>query len=113
VNEAIARGLDVSLGLYFSRRTEMQLFWSWDRNTGSMVGFNRNSHIINADLTQYMNRKRSWWLKLKVYDLLKQNINVYRYSGDSYLEDVRTNILTRYFLLSVNVKLSRFDKGRR
>ena len=57
-----------------------------------------------------MNRKKTWWLKLKVYDLLRQNINVYRYSGDSYLEDVQTNILTRYFLLSVNVKLSRFTK---
>ena len=67
--------------------------------------------MVNADVTQYMNEKKSRWLKLKVYDLLRQNVSIYRYSGESFIEDTQMNVLTRFFLLSLNVKLNKFGDG--
>ncbi len=38
--------------------------------------------------------------KLSVYDLLNQNITVYRQVTENYINDVETNILRRYFMLT-------------
>lgn len=111
-NKSKAFGTDATLRLTPNKRSELLVNWSFDRNTGSAVGFNRVIHLVNVDLTQYLDKKKSVWLKFKVYDLLQQNVNVYRFSGENFIEDVQTDILTRFFLLSLNVRFNKFAKGK-
>ena len=111
-NRTVTNGFESRLRLTPNKQSELSIEWEYNRNRGNAAGFNRQVNMVNADLTQYLNKKKSWWLKLKVYDLLKQNVNVYRWSGETFLEDTQTNIITRFFLLSVNAKLNRFGNTR-
>ncbi|HEX8333873.1 MAG TPA: hypothetical protein VF622_14730, partial [Segetibacter sp.] len=107
-NTSYTYGAEVTLELTPGKSTEVNINWDFSKNTGRSTGFNRQVNMINADVTQFMNKNKSWWLKLKVYDLLKENVSIYRYSGESFIEDYQTNVLTRFFLLSLNFKLSKF-----
>jgi hypothetical protein len=101
-------GSDYNIEIDLGRLTEIRINGNFSKNTGRTAGFNRNIHMINGDVTQYFSQKKLWWLKFKVYDLLKQNLNVFRYSGENYIEDIQSNVLTRFFLLSINFKLAKF-----
>jgi hypothetical protein len=108
-NTSYTYGAETILEFTPGKSTEITVNWDFSKNTGRSAGFNREINMINADVTQFMNKKKSWWLKLKVYDLLKENVSIYRYSGESFIEDNQMNVLTRFFLLSLNVKLSKFS----
>ena len=47
-------------------------------------------------------------VKFKVYDLLDQNINTRRTTGDDFIQDTDQLILERYFKLSFTYKFSKF-----
>ncbi|MES2776329.1 MAG: hypothetical protein V4722_19290 [Bacteroidota bacterium] len=53
-------------------------------------------------------KKINCWLKLKGYDLLQRNVCSCRNGGENYIEDVQTNALTRFFMLSVNHRFNYF-----
>ena len=50
-------------------------------------------------------------ISLMVYDLLGQNANVNRNITETFIEDIQTNVLQRYFMLSISYNLRRFSKG--
>ncbi|WP_332368919.1 hypothetical protein [Spirosoma telluris] len=45
---------------------------------------------------------------MQAFDLLNQNRSVIRNTGDSYVEDVQSRVLTRYFLVSFVYNLRKF-----
>lgn len=47
-------------------------------------------------------------VKFKVYDLLDQNINTRRTTGDDFIQDTNQLILEQYFMLSFTYKFSKF-----
>jgi len=47
-------------------------------------------------------------VKLKAYDLLDQNINTRRATGDDFIQDTNQLILEQYFMLSFTYKFSKF-----
>ncbi len=47
-------------------------------------------------------------LKLSVFDLLKQNKSITRNVNETYIEDVQSQVLQRYFLLTFTYKLKNF-----
>ena len=49
---------------------------------------------------------------LSGYDLLQQRSNVRRSITANYIDDIRYNSLTRYFMLSVSYKFNTFGKGK-
>ncbi|MDT0645861.1 outer membrane beta-barrel protein [Zunongwangia sp. F260] len=81
-------------------------------------GFDNTSLLWNMSLG-YEFLKDKATLKVKVYDLLDQNIDTRRVIGDDYIQDTSSLILTRYAMLSFTYKLSNFggsgppDRGGR
>ena len=51
-------------------------------------------------------------LKLSVFDLLKQNKSIARNVTESYIEDVRNQVLQQYFMLTFSYKLKNFGSGK-
>lgn len=47
-------------------------------------------------------------LKLSVFDVLKQNKSISRTVTETYIEDVQSRVLQRYFMLTFNYKLKNF-----
>jgi hypothetical protein len=75
-------------------------------------GIRKSSVRWNAGVSYLFLKEEKGQLKLSVYDLLKQNINVYRNTGENYISDVQNTTLTRYFMLSFIYNLRTFSGGK-
>ncbi len=74
---------------------------------GYEEGFNEPSTVWNAEISKQL-FKNSSTLSLKVYDILKDSKNTWRNSTDNYIEDVRTNTLKQYIMLSFTIRFGSF-----
>ncbi len=50
-------------------------------------------------------------LKLSAYDMLNQNVNVFRYTSESSISDIQTTTLRRYCMLSLIYNIRNFSSG--
>ena len=50
-------------------------------------------------------------IRASVFDMLKQNNSVSRNVTDTYIEDSRTQVLTRYYMLTVTYTIKKFKNG--
>jgi len=74
-------------------------------------GFEDSSILWNMSLG-YQFLKDNATVKIKVYDLLDQNVDTRRLVGDDYIQDVNNLVLERYAMLSFTYKLSSFGGGK-
>ena len=56
-------------------------------------------------------KKNEWDFRIQLYDLLNQNQSIIRNVNETYFEDVRTTVLTRYAMLQLTYNLRAF-KGK-
>lgn len=80
-------------------------------NSGLNSGFNTNFSLINMSLGKKVFKNQRGEVSLMVYDLLNQNANVRRTISDTFIEDIQTNVLQQYFMLSFTYNIRRFSKG--
>ena len=81
--------------------------FTYTKTTGRAAGFNTSVPFWNATLAKgFMKNKRAEF-KLSGFDLLNQNIGITRNANQNYVEDIRYNVLQRYFLLSFTYSLNK------
>lgn len=80
-------------------------------NSGLSEGFDNNFSLINMSLGKKIFKNQRGEVSIMVYDLLGQNANVRRNITETYIEDIETNVLQQYFMLSFTYNLRRFSKG--
>jgi len=76
-------------------------------NSGRADGFNQSIPMWNASLSRQFLKKKNAELKLTVFDILNQNKAITRTIGENYFEDNRTNVIRRFFLLSLTYNINR------
>jgi hypothetical protein len=76
--------------------------------TGRAAGFNQRITLLNAGVARQFFANRQAELKLSVFDLLNQNRGIQRNVADTYFEDLRSRVLTRYWLVSLTYNLRKF-----
>jgi len=77
-------------------------------NTGRSNGFNQNVPMWNANIGKQLFKKKNGVIKLSVMDILKQNQSITRTTTQNYIQDTRTNVLQRYFMLSFIYNFNKF-----
>jgi hypothetical protein len=81
-------------------------------NRGQTEGFNQTVPLWNAGIAKLFGKKQQAELRFSVHDLLNQNKAISRNTEQNYVEDVRTQVLQRYFLLSFTYQLRNFKGGK-
>ncbi len=79
--------------------------------SGLADGFNQNFWLWNVSAGKKFLAQQRGELKLSVFDLLKQNQSVNRTVEALYIEDVQTQVLQQYFMLTFTYTLRNFGKG--
>jgi len=77
-------------------------------NTGMGNGFDNSIPLWNASFSKQLFKKKQGELKFSVNDILNQNQSITRTATDNYVEDVRSMVLRRYFLVSFQYNLNKF-----
>jgi hypothetical protein len=92
--------------------------WVWessfDYNYNPQIapGIRKSSFRWNAAVNFLFLKGDKGQFKLSVYDVLNQNISVYRTVRENYIQDNQTTILQRYFLLTFTYNIRNFAGGK-
>jgi len=107
---------------YFNHQADVNLNWtiykglfvnSTLQNTlfaGITQGFNQNIFLWNAGLGYRFLKDKSLELRGSVNDILNQNQGISRTVTETYIEDVQTRVLKRYWLVTLTYNLKHFKK---
>jgi hypothetical protein len=79
-------------------------------NTGLSDNFNQNFMLWNAAIGYKFLKNEQAELRLSVFDILNQNNSIKRNVMETYYEDVRTNILQQYFLVTFTYNIKQFKE---
>ena len=77
---------------------------------GLTDGYNQSFWLWNIGVGKKFLKKNRGELKLTVFDLLKQNQSISRNVEETYIEDVQTQVLQQYFMLTFTYNLRNFGK---
>ncbi len=79
---------------------------SYTTNTQRAAGYNLNFLIWNASISKNFGKLENLIVGFKAYDILNQNISANRDVTTNVITDIKTNIISRYLLLTVTYKFN-------
>ncbi|MGK6350855.1 outer membrane beta-barrel protein [Parapedobacter sp. DT-150] len=80
-------------------------------NTGLSEGYDNSIFLVNMAIGKKLLKNERAEVSASVYDLFGQNNNIQREITETYIEDSRSNVLQRYFMLSFTYNIRYFAKG--
>ncbi len=105
--------IDVDGNMFFLRNRS--LIWRFSGfknfNSGYSGGLNVNPLVVNTSLEKNFLKDRSATLRLQAFDLFDQSNNINRYMMDNGFADISTNRLTRYFMLTLTMRVNKMPAG--
>jgi hypothetical protein len=106
------RYVNHSAGVQFNLLSRKGWFLQQDLSgqyySGLSAGFNQQYWLWNIGVGKKFLPKQLGELRLQVFDALGQNQSITRTVTETYLEDVRNTVLTRYFMLTFTYKFRNF-----
>jgi hypothetical protein len=81
--------------------------------TGLSAGLDRTFTLWSASVGKKFFKDKTGEIKFTVFDLLKQNQSLNRTVTNTYLEDVRTEVLSQYFMLTFSYNLRNFGTPKK
>lgn len=75
---------------------------------GLGTGFNQDFILWNAALGYKFAKNRQCEVRISAFDILKQNNSLARNITETYYEDVRSNVLSQYFMLTFTWNIKKF-----
>ncbi len=80
-------------------------------NTGLSEGYDNSVFLVNMAIGKKFLRSERAEVSLNVYDLFGQNNNIRRDITETYVQDSQSNVLQRYFMLSLTYNIRYFARG--
>lgn len=110
-----------SFNYSLSYNTTLTLPYSWSvssdinytANRGLSTGYNLNEVIWNAQVSKQFLKQNRGSVRLQVNDILQQRLSIRRNVSANYIEDVRNNAMTGYFMVSFAYRFNNIGGGNR
>jgi hypothetical protein len=80
--------------------------------TGLSDSFNQNYLLWSMSVGKRFMKDERGELKLTVFDLLDQNNSISRNVTETYVEDIQTQVLQRYFMVSFTYMIRNFKTAK-
>lgn len=80
-------------------------------NSGLSDEFDKSSLLVNMSIGKKFLKNDLAEISINVYDLLEQNNNIWRNVSELYIEDTRSTVLERYFMVTLTYNIRNFSKG--
>ena len=77
--------------------------------SGINANVDNNPLIINGYISKDFFKRRAATLRFQAFDILNQNNFIIREIGDNSITDVKSNALSRYFMLSFTMRLQKWS----
>lgn len=121
----ISNTLQASLNsTYINQATKVKvqaLPWKWlslqtevshQYNGGLSTSYNQHFFLWNAFAAYKFLKNNAAELRLSVFDILHQNNSISRNTAENYYEDVRTNVLQQFFMLTFTYNFKNFAEAK-
>lgn len=107
LNQTVTLDVYYQLPLKFTFSTNVY----YNHYGGSSASFNQSYTLWNAALARQLFKQNQGELRIQAFDLLNQNQSIVRNVTDTYTEEVRSQVLNRYFMVIFVYNLRRFNSG--
>jgi hypothetical protein len=110
-----------SFNFSLTYNTNIDLPFSWSvssdinyrANRGLSSGYNLNETIWNVQLSKLFLKNNKGALRLEINDILQQRLNIRRNITANYIEDVKNNAMTGYFIISFAYRFNNIGVRRK
>ncbi|WEK36697.1 MAG: outer membrane beta-barrel protein [Candidatus Pseudobacter hemicellulosilyticus] len=109
--QTINHQLTVDVFTNWPKRLIVENNIQYSYNSRIAPGFRKGVTMWNAAVNYQLFKKKQGILRFAVYDVLKQSTNVSRTVTQTYIQDMQTEVLQRYCLLSFIYNLRKFGSG--
>lgn len=93
-----------------AKRVAIHSVLFYQTNQGLTTTFNQNYFLWNIAISHRLFKDQQGEIKASIFDILNQNKNIVHTVTDSYIEDARTNIIKRYFMVTFTYKFRNFHQ---
>ncbi|MBK8785655.1 MAG: TonB-dependent receptor [Chitinophagaceae bacterium] len=111
-SESLNQTIGAQVNLLSKKGWFIQNDISGNTYSGLSGGLNQSFWLWNAAIGKKFLKNKAGELKLSVFDLLKQNQSITRTITDTYIQDVQTQVLRQYFMLTFTYSLKNFGVAK-
>ncbi|MBW4889668.1 TonB-dependent receptor family protein [Mucilaginibacter sp. HMF5004] len=99
--------VDTRFNIFLPKKLTIEGDFSYNYNPVVSPGFQKSINLFSLSIDRPLMKKDRGNIKLSCYDILNQNIGSNRYVVDNTVTDIESQILKRYFLLTLQFKFNK------
>ncbi|MBL7729358.1 MAG: outer membrane beta-barrel protein [Dinghuibacter sp.] len=97
----------------WNKKTIFESILFYRKNRIVALGLPAENLLWNVAISRLFLKDNKAQIKFSIYDLLNKNNNFSRFLGQNYITDTESNILKRYFLLSLTYNFNNIGVGKK
>jgi hypothetical protein len=101
------QNVNTKLDAHLPQKIDIESSYTYTYNPLVTPGYQRSVNLVSMSIARQLLKKDMGQIKLSCYDIFNQNISAYRYASQNSVTDVQSQILKRYFLLTLQYKFNK------
>lgn len=107
-NEYFVHNVNARFNWIIKERLVINSTYSVNAYAGLGSGYNQTIMLWNGGIGYKLLKKKQLELRVSVFDILNNNNSITRNVTESYIEDVKSNVLNRYYMFTATYTLRNF-----